>query len=151
MRFTTPTILAACLLAASPFVAATAEWTSSLRAAQGSGGPRGTLTFAFSGPLVAGQPVQFSATGAVPGNMVQFVGSTTGGGPFNVPGIGVLDVTPPVYVSPPFPIDAGGSFSFTTTVPLAFAGGNFWGNVIEWDAAVAVVQGISPGVSEAIQ
>jgi len=80
----------------------------------------GGLTYAIT-PMIAGSPVTFSVTGAVPSSNVTLGYSLAGAGPITT-AYGIVDMTPPISRFPTLVADANGDASLTVNVPANASG-----------------------------
>jgi len=67
------------------------------------------------------------------GSNVHFVVSSIGPGPTPTP-FGILEVSQPWRRTPPFPADADGTFSFTSTLPAGASGSTFYMQAVVFEA-----------------
>lgn len=82
-------------------------------------------------PPVAGQLMDITVTGLSSGSDFVLVMSSLGAGPTSTP-FGTIEVTLPWRQTPLFP-EQGGSFNWTSTVPMGSAGQTFYMQVVEFE------------------
>lgn len=75
--------------------------------------------------IVPGEFMTLQAARMATGSHVHFLVSSAGAGPTTTP-YGVLEVSQPLRRTPPFPADASGSFSFTSTLPAGASGSSLF-------------------------
>ena len=109
-------------------------------------GPAPLLSFV--GTLAGGSPVTIVAYRLEPTSDVVFVFSGQGDGPYPTP-IGMLSVSPPLFISPAMPVNPSGQFSFQSQVPPSLSGSTLYGHTLELQTSGIVI--VSPAIAVTVQ